>query len=95
MNECFSGNIQVRTELFERELTRYVTRASETISLNQRMVLSGLDSRPLKDKLLLNSSKDPAWQGFKTEIANRRRATAVMLSAAPVRPMDVGALSKG
>ena len=45
--------------LFERAMMRYEMRASETISLNQRlgMVLIRLDSGPLKDHLLLKSSK--------------------------------------
>ena len=54
MNWSFSGDIQSRVELFERELQRYETRAKEVISLNLLigMVLNGLEKGPLKEYAL-------------------------------------------
>ena len=58
MRWSFSGDIQARLKVFEREVLRWEAKAGEKMSANIRMglVMLNLEEGPLKEHLLMNSS---------------------------------------
>jgi hypothetical protein len=92
----FSGDIQARLELFERELIRWERKASEKISDQIRIgiVLNSLEEGSLRDHLVMNSSRLETWSAFKEEVTNIKRAQS---SSGGIDPnaMDIGAFNKG
>jgi len=97
MNWSFSGDVQSRIELFEREVLLYEKKSSEHISRNLRigMVLNGLEKGALKDHLLLNTSRYNTWAEFKAEVIQYRRAVATIgaLGEQPT-PMEIGEFNR-
>ena len=87
----FSGDIMARLESWEREVTRWEKRAGEPITKNIRIgiVLISLEEGPIKQHLLLHSSKYDSWDAFKLELIDLKRAQD---AAHGVAPMEVDAL---
>ena len=92
MRFSFQGDIQARTEQFERLILQWEAKAGEPISNNIRigMLLNCLeDNTTLKDHLIMNSSKYTTWQDLKAEMINIRQTQIAFQEPSP---MDVGAV---
>ena len=94
MKWTFSGDLQARLELFERELRRWEHKAGEQMSDQIRMgiVLLNIEDGPIKDHLLMNSAEYKDWVSFKSDVIDIRRAKEASSGAAP---MDIDGLTKG
>ena len=90
----FSGDIQTKVEQFERAVLSWEKKAGEVISTNVRIgiLLNCLDdTNPLKEHLVMNSSRFTKWQEIKDEVINIRRTQAAFQGP---QAMEVDALQK-
>ncbi|CAK0865359.1 unnamed protein product, partial [Prorocentrum cordatum] len=89
LNFSFTGDVEDRLALFERELLRYEQRSGEAIAASMRIgiVLRQLEEGPLRQHLLLNATRLVEWQDFRREVADIRRAQSAI---APQAQGDVG-----
>ncbi|CAK0876009.1 unnamed protein product [Prorocentrum cordatum] len=94
LNFSFTGDVEDRLALFERELLRYEQRSGEAIAASMRIgiVFRQLEEGPLRQRLLLNATKLVEWQDFRREVADVRRAQSA-IAPAPV-PMDLSAMGQ-
>ena len=93
LNWSFSGDVQARMELFEREILNYQKRSGEEVSHAMRVgiVLRQLEEGPPKQHLLMNQTRLNTWVVFKQEVIDIRRAQATPNSV----PMDPGFAVEG
>ncbi|CAK0838042.1 unnamed protein product, partial [Prorocentrum cordatum] len=95
LNFSFTGDVEDRLALFERELLRYEQRSGEAITASMRIgiVLRQLEEDPLRQHLLLNATRLVEWQDLRREVTDIRRAQSA-IAPVPV-PMDLSAFTKG
>ncbi|CAK0888783.1 unnamed protein product [Prorocentrum cordatum] len=89
LNFSFTGDVEDRLGLFERELLRYEQRSGEAITASMRI---GIVLR-LRQNLLLNATRLVERQDFRREVTDIRRAQSA-IAPVPV-PMDLSAFTKG
>ncbi len=92
LNFDFSGDVIVRLEAFERELSLYEQACGEAVSncIKISDVLQRLEESTLKQHLLLNSQRLAKWEDFRAEVISIRRAQQVVSNT--MQPMEVGGL---
>ncbi|CAK0856358.1 unnamed protein product [Prorocentrum cordatum] len=95
LNFSFTGDVEDRLALFERELLRYEQRSGEAITASMRIgiVLRQLEEGPLRQHLLLNATRLVEWQDCRREVTDIRRAQSA-IAPVPV-PMDLNAKHRG
>ncbi|CAK0826156.1 unnamed protein product [Prorocentrum cordatum] len=82
LNFSFTGDVEDRLALFERELLRYEQRSGEAIAASMRIGIH----------LLLNATRLVEWQDFRREVTDIRRAQSA-IALVPV-PMDLSAMEQ-
>ncbi|CAK0903034.1 unnamed protein product, partial [Prorocentrum cordatum] len=94
-NFAFTGDVEDRLALFERELLRYEQISGEAISASMRtgIVFRQLEESPLRQRLLLNATRLVEWPDFRRDLTEICRAQSAI---APVLvPMDLSAFTRG
>ncbi|CAK0896231.1 unnamed protein product [Prorocentrum cordatum] len=80
LNFAFTGDVEDRLALFERELLRCEQRSGEAISASMRIriVLRQPEEGPLRQHLLLNATRLVEWQDSRREVTDIRCAQSAI-----------------